>query len=78
VRVTFLKIPYPPDSCFIKKEEKNQEYKFNFMLHADKKAARQWKDLPVPFPESVEKMEDAGGVSQLPNHLRKAVKSRKK
>jgi len=46
------------------------------MLHADKKSAGKWKDFPLPFPETKDKVkvkEDVSGVSQLPPHLRKLV-----
>ena len=56
-------------------DEKNAELKFQFMLHADKKSAGKWKDLPVPFP--VEEGEgivgDKSGISQLPEKLQKVV-----
>ena len=32
--------------------EKNDEYKFQFMLHATtKNAMNQWRDMPIPFPD---------------------------
>ena len=50
-------------------EEYNSEFRFQFMLHADEKAASKWKDLPIPFPETGktprEAVVDEGGVSQL-------------
>jgi len=52
--------------------EKNSDLRFQFMLHADKKSARKWKDLPIPFPEEPEKMVhkgDLGGLSQLPANI---------
>lgn len=54
-------------------EEKNAEFKFHFMLHADKKSKGKWKDAPLPYPnESPEEAieGDLGGVSQLPSHIR--------
>jgi hypothetical protein len=62
-------------------DEKNAEMKFNFMLHADQKAAGKWTDLPIPFPVEeddegqvrVSDMPDKGGISQIPQHLRGAV-----
>ena len=50
--------------------------RFNFMLHADKKAARKWKDLPIPFPpikEDVVEKESLSGVEQLPDKLQQVV-----
>jgi hypothetical protein len=51
-------------------EERNAEFKFQFMLHADKEAANKWKDLPIPFPETKQKtlkevLDDGTGVRQL-------------
>ena len=53
-------------------EEKNAEYKFHFMLHADEKAAAKWKDLPLPFGRAGDKdtflrdaLHDSGGTGQL-------------
>jgi len=51
-------------------EEKNAEYRFQFMIHADKKQARKWKDFPIPFPK---KIPTKSGVAQLPPHLQKVV-----
>ena len=52
-------------------DERNANMKFHFMLHADKKSARKWKDLPVPFPTKDEKKES--GISQLPSNLQNVV-----
>ena len=55
-------------------EEKNAEMRFQFMTHADKKQARKWKDLPIPFPKEKEiPMKNLSGVSQLPPHLQHVV-----
>jgi len=57
-------------------EEKNAELKFHFMIHADKKSAGKWRDLPIPFPEDEEKTQfkgDLSGISQLPSYLKGAV-----
>ena len=58
-------------------DERNAELKFQFMLHADKKSARKWRDLPVPFPmdekEIAETIKDKSGVSQIPSRLRRVV-----
>jgi len=54
-------------------DERNAELKFNFMLHADKKSAQNWKDLPVPFPvEGDDKVKD-DGISQLPSQLKNTI-----
>lgn len=49
-------------------EEKNAEFRFNYMLHADKRSAKKWQDLSIPFPttskEHINK-EDIGGTKQL-------------
>jgi hypothetical protein len=58
-------------------EEKNAEFKFHFMIHADKKSAGKWQDLPIPFPADEKEIEsfhgDKSGVSQLPSYLRGAL-----
>lgn len=58
-------------------EEKNADLKFQYMLHADKKSAGKWQDLPIPFPADEEQVArskgDLGGVSQLPGYLKGAV-----
>ena len=54
-------------------DEKNAELKFNFMLHADKKSAGKWQDLPIPFPVEEEGEVKDGGVSQLPPHLKQSI-----
>ncbi len=58
--------------------EKNQEYKFQFMLHTEN--PDNWEDSPLPFPDknAKEKDIDLGGISQLPSHLMSAVKRRPK
>jgi len=57
-------------------DERNAELKFHFMIHADKKSAGKWKDMPIPFPEE-EGQEggdvDISGVSQIPFSLRGSV-----
>lgn len=54
-------------------DEKNAELKFQYMLHADKKSAQKWSDLPIPFPEEGEEIiKDKSGISQLPHHLKKS------
>jgi hypothetical protein len=57
-------------------EEKNAEFRFQFMLHATKKDAHKWHDLPVPFPpdkESDKSVHDFSGISQLPENLRGVI-----
>jgi len=56
-------------------EEKSADLKFHYMLNADKKSARKWKDLPIPFPADNEEdiAQDKSGITQLPPHLRGAV-----
>jgi hypothetical protein len=51
-------------------EERNAEFKFHFMLHADKDSASKWKDLAIPFPVGKEEtmkdvLKDNTGVRQL-------------
>ena len=57
-------------------EERNAQMRFEFMLHADKKSARKWQDLPIPFPpekgETVES-KSKSGISQLPSNLQHTV-----
>ena len=56
--------------------EKNAEFRFQFMLHADKKSAGKWRDLPIPFPvseEDIAKLKDKSGISQIPSHLKHTV-----
>jgi hypothetical protein len=45
------------------------------MIHADKKSAGKWKDLPIPFPAEGDQESgiDVSGVSQIPLNLRGAV-----
>ena len=53
-------------------DERNAELKFHFMIHADKKSAGKWKDLPIPFPEEEDQEDgnvDISGVSQIPFNL---------
>ena len=56
-------------------DERNADLKFQFMLHADKKSAGKWRDLPIPFPvkEGEEIVGDKSGISQLPAKLQKVV-----
>lgn len=59
-------------------DEKNSILKFQFLLQADSKAAKKWKDSPLPFPSEEylakqRRRRDVGGISQLPNHLKKRV-----
>ena len=50
--------------------EKNQDCKFNYMLHAQtKNASKNWKDFPLPFPSKKAKQLHYGGLDQLPNHI---------
>jgi hypothetical protein len=51
-------------------EEKNAEFRFQFMLHATKKDAYKWQDLPLPFPIKRDfSRQDKSGISQLPRNL---------
>ena len=46
------------------------------MIHADKKSAGKWKDMPIPFPEEEGQESgdvDISGVSQIPFSLRGSV-----
>jgi hypothetical protein len=45
------------------------------MLHADKKSAKKWKDLPLPFPnkEKIIPKDNKGGITQLPPNLQGIV-----
>jgi len=50
------------------------------MIHADKKSAGKWKDLPIPFPaDEVDEdgTADLSGVSQIPFNLRGLVHTEK-
>jgi hypothetical protein len=39
-------------ACNMQAIEKNEDMKFNFMLHAGSKdAIDKWKDIPVPYPD---------------------------
>ena len=53
-------------------DERNAELKFQFMLHADKKSAGKWKDLPVPYPVENDKVKE-DGISQLPSQLKNTI-----
>ena len=56
-------------------EERNAEFKFQFMLHATKKDVNKWHDLPIPFPSEEEDVQtkDISGISQLPANMRGMV-----
>ena len=56
-------------------EEKNAEFRFQFMLHATKKDVHKWHDLPVPFPLDKNDMQnrDVSGLSQLPSNLQGVI-----
>ena len=54
-------------------EEKNAEFRFQFMIHADKKSVKKWRDLPIPFPKDSSEPKDKSGVEQLPSQLRSVV-----
>jgi len=56
-------------------EEKNAEFRFQFMLHATKKDVHKWHDLPVPYPpdKSDKVVQDVSGISQLPASLQGVV-----
>jgi len=55
-------------------EEKNAEFRFQFMIHADKKSAKKWRDLPIPFPSTDgSKPKDKSGIKQLPSQLHHVV-----
>ncbi len=60
-------------------DEKNAELKFQFMLHADKKSAKDWEDLPIPFPveskgkKGTVQLNSISGISQLPDNLKNVV-----
>jgi len=44
------------------------------MIHADKKSASKWKDMPIPFPnEEEDENVDLSGISQIPLNLRGLV-----
>jgi hypothetical protein len=55
-------------------DERNAELKFHFMIHADKKSAGKWQDMPIPFPaeknQEDKRLIDKSGISQLPQQLR--------
>lgn len=59
-------------------DEKNSILKFQFLLQADEKSAKKWKDSPLPYPSQEylaqqKKNRDVSGISQLPEHLKKRV-----
>ncbi len=55
-------------------EEKNAEFRFQFMLHATKKDVHKWRDLPIPFPSDEKtKNRDISGISQLPTNLQGVI-----
>jgi len=56
-------------------EEKNAEFRFQFMLHATKKDVHKWHDLPVPFPLDKNDVQnrDVSGLSQLPSNLQGVI-----
>jgi len=56
-------------------EERNAEFRFQFMLHATKKDVHKWHDLPIPFPpdKSEVQTEDISGISQLPASLQRVI-----
>ena len=44
------------------------------MIHADKKSAGKWQDLPIPFPnEEDNKSFDKSGISQIPKNLQGTI-----
>jgi hypothetical protein len=47
------------------------------MIHADKKSAGKWVDIPIPFPEDEKQSDrtitDISGVSQIPSNLRGVI-----
>ena len=50
------------------------------MIHADKKSAGKWQDMPIPFPDEDPAngpKPDISGVSQIPNNLRGAIYTEK-
>jgi len=55
-------------------EEKNAEFRFQFMLHATKKDVHKWHDLPIPFPSDKNvQNSDISGISQLPTNLQGVI-----
>lgn len=56
-------------------EERNAEFKFQFMLHATKKDANKWHDLPLPYPPEKGEVQnkDISGTSQLPANLQRVI-----
>jgi hypothetical protein len=61
--------------------EKNEEMKFNYMLHAQsKKALDGWRDMAIPFPDksikarpTVEKSKQSSALKTLPTSFRSKV-----
>jgi hypothetical protein len=55
--------------------ERNQEFFFNYCLHATTKdAIKHWKDSPLPFPDRnapvIKRREPHyGGLDQIPQHI---------
>jgi len=55
-------------------EEKNAEFRFQFMLHATKKDVHKWHDLPIPFSSDKNvQNRDISGISQLPTNLQGVI-----
>jgi hypothetical protein len=54
-------------------EEKNSEFKFQFMLQADQKSRDSWKDFELPFPKENQEKEDISGTKKLPKTLERFV-----
>jgi hypothetical protein len=54
-------------------EEKNAEFKFNFMLHADKSSAESWEDYPIPFPEEGSEIVGKKSISEIPPEMQRLV-----
>jgi hypothetical protein len=54
-------------------EEKNSEFKFQFMLQADQKSRDSWKDFELPFPKENQEKEDTSGVKNLQKDLQRFV-----
>lgn len=57
-------------------EEMNAEFRFQFMLHTDKKGKNQWKDMELPFPaerKQSNELSSGSGVDDLPPELQGLV-----
>ena len=56
-------------------DDKNADLKFHYMLNADKKSAKKWRDLPIPFPaeKKTDVVRDKSGITQLPTRLQGVV-----